>query len=334
MQSESDKGMIQVSHLTKRFASAVAIDDVSFEVQRGEIVGFLGPNGAGKTTTMRILTGYLAATEGKVCIDGLDVFEQSLEVRRRIGYLPETVPLYPELRVDEYLGFRARLKGVARRKLRDRLDEVKTLCGLKDVERRIIGQLSRGYWQRVGLADSLIHDPELLILDEPTMGLDPNQIRVMRELIMNLGRRYTILLSTHLLSEAEMVCQRVLILHRGKIIASDSPAVLAGLLQGSIGIVAEIFGPHDEVLVRLEQLPDVARVSCPDRTAPAAAGVSPAAWQRYMIETVKDAEMRSAVFDMVAQNKWRLRELRVEKRNLEDVFVQLTAQNGTNGDIQ
>ncbi|MBU4200115.1 MAG: ATP-binding cassette domain-containing protein [Verrucomicrobia bacterium] len=324
--------MIQVSHLTKRFASTVAIDDVSFEVQRGEIVGFLGPNGAGKTTTMRILTGYLAATEGRVFIDGLDVFLQSLEVRRRIGYLPETVPLYPELRVDEYLTFRARLKGVPRRKLRARLEDVKEMCGLNDVARRIIGQLSRGYWQRVGLADSLIHDPELLILDEPTIGLDPNQIRAVRELIRNLGRRYTILLSTHILSEAEMVCQRVMILHRGKIIASDSPAALMGLFQGNPCVVAEIFGPRDAVLPQLKNLAGVARVSCQVGSEPLAGAGSLPAWNRFRIEAVRDEEARAAVFDMVAQNRWALRELSVEKRNLEDVFVHMTAQGETNGD--
>jgi len=333
MQNISDNTMIRVSHLTKRFAATVAIDDVSFDVQRGEIVGFLGPNGAGKTTTMRILTGYLVATAGSVCIDGLNVFLQSLDVRRRIGYLPETVPLYPELRVDEYLIFRARLKGVPRRKLRNRLEDVKSLCGLEDVGRRIIGQLSRGYWQRVGLADSIIHDPELLILDEPTIGLDPNQNRAIRELILNLGRRYTILLSTHFLSEAEMVCQRVLILNRGKIIASDSPAALTGLLHGNTCIVAEILGPHSEVMRQLENLPGAARVSCQPSPASSPAGAFPATWNRYLIEAVKDAETRSAVFDVVAQNQWALRELSVEKRNLEDVFVHMTTVAGQNGEV-
>ena len=332
MQSEAEQMMIRVSHLTKRFAATVALADVSFDVQRGEIVGFLGPNGAGKTTTMRILTGYLAATEGRVVIDGLDVFGQSLEVRRRIGYLPETAPLYPELRVDEYLAFRGRLKGTPRRKLGARLGEVKELCGLQDVGRRIIGQLSRGYWQRVGLADSLIHDPELLILDEPTMGLDPNQIRAMRELIRNLGRRYTILLSTHFLAEAEMVCQRVLILNRGKIIASDSPAALTELLRGQAWVVAEIFGDRAEVLRQLENLPGVTRVTCaPAEDAPAA-GASSAAWRRYRVEARRDLETRPAIFEIVARNQWALRELSVEKRKLEDVFAQVTADAGQKGD--
>ena len=200
----------------------MAVDDVSFEVARGEIVGFLGPNGAGKTTTMRILACYLPATGGAVNVAGYDVFRDSIEVRRRIGYLPENVPLYPEMRVDEYLNYRARLKGVPPKKRRKRVDEVKGLCGLKDVGRRIIGQLSKGFRQRVGLAESMVHDPDLLILDEPTIGLDPNQIRQVRELIKGLAPRHTILISTHILPEVEMTCQRVLIIHRGRIVASDT----------------------------------------------------------------------------------------------------------------
>ncbi len=330
MQSKAEP-MIRASNLTKRFAATVALDDVSFTVQRGEIVGFLGPNGAGKTTAMRILTGYLAATEGQVLIDGLDVFWQSLEVRRRIGYLPEVAPLYPELRVDEYLVFRARLKGVPRRKLGERLGEVKALCGLQDVGRRIIGQLSRGYGQRVGLADSLIHDPELLILDEPTLGLDPNQNRAMRELIRSLGRHYTILLSTHFLAEAEMVCQRVLILNRGKIIAADTPAALMEQLRGQVWVVAEISGDRDEVLRQLENLPGVARVACAPAEAAPAAGAASAAWRRYRVETGREAEIRAAIFELAARRHWVLRELGVEKRKLEDAFAQATAAAGGEG---
>lgn len=318
--------MIVVSNLTKRFASAKAIDNVSFSVQRGEIAGFLGPNGAGKTTIMRILTGYLPATEGLVLVDGLDVFSDSLEVRRRIGYLPENVSLYPEMRVDEFLLFRAKLKGVPRQKRRDRAEEVKTLCGLKEVERRIIGHLSRGYWQRVGLADSLIHDPELLILDEPTIGLDPNQNRNVRELIRNLGRRYTILLSTHFLSEAEMVCQRVLILNQGKIVASDSPQQLMGLLQGTVRIVAEIFGPYQDVVHQLESLSHTLRVSCQPFGDPGISHGTVALWGRYIIECEENTDVRSSVFEMAAQNRWALRELSIEKKNLEDVFVEMTIE--------
>jgi ABC-2 type transport system ATP-binding protein len=306
--------MIKVSHLTKKFAGCTAVDDVSFEVGRGEIVGFLGPNGAGKTTTMRILACYLPATGGSATVAGHDVFRDSLEVRKRIGYLPENVPLYPEMRVDEYLQFRATLKGVPARSRRKRIAEVKDLCGLKDVGRRIICQLSKGYRQRVGLAESMVHDPELLILDEPTIGLDPNQIRQVRELIKDLAQRHTILLSTHILPEVEMTCRRVLIIHRGKIVASDSPENLQGLMRGATQVIAELQGPGEPVFAALQALPGVRRV-----TAAPADG-----WTRYVLECEGEADLRPAVFDAAARNRWGLRELHLERKTLEDVFVSLT----------
>ncbi len=324
MQNDPGHEMIKVSRLSKRFAGAVALDDVSFAVKRGEVVGFLGPNGAGKTTTLRILTGFLAATEGSAAVDGLDVFSDSLEVRRRIGYLPETAPLYPEMRVDDYLAFRARLKGVSRRKLAGRLAEVKELCGLRDAGRLIIGRLSRGYCQRVGLADSLVHDPEVLLLDEPTLGLDPNQNRAVRELIRTLGRRYTILLSTHGLPEAEALCQRLLILNRGRLVADDATGALLGSPPGREQAVAEICGPPDAVRRRLETLPGVVRVTCLGEGDPAPDGAD---WRRYRIESGAGPVTRAAVFEAVANCRWALRELRVEQdpRRLEEVFAQLTA---------
>ncbi len=306
--------MIKVAHLTKQFAGCVAVDDVSFEVGRGEIVGFLGPNGAGKTTTMRILSCYLPATSGTVTIGGYNVFTDSLEVRRRIGYMPENVPLYPEMRVDEYLDFRARLKGVAREWRRKRVDEVKELCGLKDVGRRIIGQLSKGYRQRVGLAESLVHDPELLILDEPTIGLDPNQIRQVRELIKDLAQRHTILLSTHILSEVEMTCQRVLIINRGRIVASDSPENLRGLMRGSARIVAELQGPRESIAEKLGAIAGISRV-----TAAEADG-----WGQFVLECARESDPRAQVAALAAREGWALRELRAEKTTLEDIFVSLT----------
>ena len=306
--------MIKVSHLTRQFPGCVAVDDVSFEVGRGEIVGFLGPNGAGKTTTMRILSCYLPATGGSVSVAGYDVFKDSIEVRRRIGYMPENVPLYPEMRVDEYLNYRARLKGVHSRKRRARVDEVKDLCGLKDVGRRIIGQLSKGYRQRVGLAESLVHDPDLLILDEPTIGLDPNQIRQVRELIKSLAARHTILISTHILPEVEMTCQRVLIIHRGRIVASDTTEQLRGMMMGGARIVAEIRGPPDEILQRLQTLSGVQRV----------AGAGDGEWRGYTLECAKDADPRPGISEMAAARGWALRELRMEKKSLEDIFVSLT----------
>ncbi|HUD83408.1 MAG TPA: ABC transporter ATP-binding protein, partial [Candidatus Saccharimonadales bacterium] len=215
--------MIEVSNLTKRYAGNTAVADVSFTVNRGEIVGLLGPNGAGKSTTMRILSCFIPATSGTARVAGLDVFTQADEVRRRIGYMPENNPLHYDMRVREYLKFRARLKGLGQSRSRQRVDAVLAQCGLGEVSRRIIGQLSKGYRQRVGLADALVHEPELIILDEPTIGLDPSQIRVVRQLIKDLGRRHTVLISSHILPEVEMTCSRVMIMREGRILAADTP---------------------------------------------------------------------------------------------------------------
>src|SRR5579864_8213128 len=219
----NDGSMIEVENLTKRYAGHTAVSSISFSVNRGEIVGLLGPNGAGKSTTMRVLSGYMPATSGTVRVAGLDVFHDSDEVRRRIGYMPENNPLYPEMRVREYLKFRARLKGLGWTRSRERVKTVMDQCGLKDVARRVIGQLSKGYKQRVGLADALVHEPELIILDEPTIGLDPHQIRSVRTLIKSLATTHTVLISTHILPEVEMTCNRVLIMFAGKILAADTP---------------------------------------------------------------------------------------------------------------
>src|SRR5271163_3988840 len=215
--------MIEVTNLTKRYAGNTAVSDISFTVGRGEIVGLLGSNGAGKSTTMRILSCFMPATSGTVHVAGFDVFTEADEVRRRIGYMPENNPLHPEMRVREYLKFRARLKGLGRSRTRERVDMVIAQCGLVEVSKRIIGQLSKGYRQRVGLADALVHEPELIILDEPTIGLDPSQIRVVRQLIKELGRRHTVLISSHILPEVEMTCNRVMIMREGRILAADTP---------------------------------------------------------------------------------------------------------------
>ena len=319
--------MIKVEHITKRFASAVAVDDISFEVLQGEIVGFLGPNGAGKTTLMRLLATYLAPTQGQVFIDGLDIFLHSLEARRRIGYLPENAPLYPEMRVDEYLSFRVKLKGIPSRKRRERMEEVKVMCGLKDVERRIIGQLSKGYGRRLALADSLIHGPELLILDEPMIGLDPNQIRAVRELIGALGRRFTVVLATHSLAEAEAICHRVFIMNHGRIVASDSPEHLMGQLQGNVSVVAEIAGPPDEVAERLRCVSGVLTVRLAGPTDDGL-GSGSALWRRYRLGCHPGTDIRPAVFGIAAAQGWPLRELSLEVFALEDVFIKLTTSAG------
>src|SRR5436309_8765345 len=235
--------MIEVSNLIKRYAGRTAVSGVSFTVEKGEIAGLLGPNGAGKSTTMRILSCYLPATSGTVRVAGLDVFRESEEVRRRIGYMPENNPLHHEMRVREYLRFRARLKGLGGRRSRERVDVVMEQCGLTEVGRRIIGQLSKGYRQRVGLADALVHEPELIILDEPTIGLDPHQIRAVRQLIKGLGGAHTVLISTHMLPEAEMMCSRMLIMYDGKILASDTPENLQRTMAGNSRVIAEIAAP-------------------------------------------------------------------------------------------
>src|SRR5277367_1184046 len=239
----TDGPMIEVSNLTKRYAGHTAVCGISFTVGRGEIVGLLGSNGAGKSTTMRILSCYMPATSGSVRVAGLDVFTQADEVRRRIGYMPENNPLHPDMRVREYLKFRARLKGLGRSRTRERVDAVTAQCGLTEVSKRIIGQLSKGYRQRVGLADALVHEPELIILDEPTIGLDPNQIRSVRQLIKGLSATHTVLISTHILPEAEMMCSRMLIMFDGKILASDTPENLQRLMSGNGQIIAEIAAP-------------------------------------------------------------------------------------------
>jgi len=306
--------MIKVSNLTKRFGGLTVLDNLSFEVKRGEIVGFLGPNGAGKTTAMRILACYLPPTGGTVTIDGLDSLDHSLEVRRRIGYLPENVPIYHDMRVKEYLRYRARLKGLDGRKMRSRIEEVISRCGLTDVRRSMIGILSKGYRQRVGLADALVHDPEVLILDEPTIGLDPNQIRHIRNLIKSLAQRHTVLLSTHILPEVEMVCDRVLILNKGKIMASDTADNLVGLIKGNLQIVVEVQGPRDVISGTLKAMKGVVGVL----------HEPVGEWDRFTCSCDSGSDVRGDLFKVISENRWVLRELKVEKRNLEDVFVSMT----------
>src|ERR1043166_2025228 len=249
--------MIEVANLTKRFAGRTAVADISFTVGRGEIVGLLGPNGAGKSTTMRILSCYMPATSGTVRVAGLDVFHDSIEVRRRIGFMPENNPLHPEMRVREYLKFRARLKGLSWKRSRGRVDVVMEQCGLTDVARKIIGHLSKGYRQRVGLADALVHEPELIILDEPTIGLDPHQIRAVRQLIKSLATTHTVLISTHILPEAEMTCNRMLILYEGKILAADTPENLQRLVSSNSQVLAEIAAPAAELQECWAQEPEI-----------------------------------------------------------------------------
>ncbi len=306
--------MIKVIGVTKKYPARLAVDDVSFEVERGEIVGFLGPNGAGKTTTMRMLTGYLSMDAGSIEVAGYDVVRQPLEVRRRIGYLPESCPLYPEMRVDEYLRFRAELKGVKAAARKAKINEVKEQCGLTDVGKRIIGQLSKGYRQRVGLADSLVHDPDLLILDEPTVGLDPFQIRQVRELITQLAKRHTILLSTHILQEVEAICERILIIKDGRIVAADTEENLHRKLHACSIIEMEVLADKETALSKVGAL-----AGMDVRNANELAD----GWLWLEIEADSPA-MRVELFNLAVAEGWVLRELSEQQHSLEDTFVRIT----------
>lgn len=307
--------MITVSHLTKKYPGRTAVNDISFEVGQSEVVGFLGPNGSGKTTTLRILCGYLSAGAGTVKVAGFDVQKFPMEVRKRIGYLPENCPLYPEMRVDEYLLFRAKLKGVRKKKISGRVDEVKELCGLTDSGRRIIGQLSKGYRQRVGLAEALVHDPELLILDEPTIGLDPNQIRQVRELIQNLGKRHTILLSTHILSEVEAICRRVLIIKDGRIMASDSTDRLIRHMKGLSRIHMEVKGSVENLESEFKTWPEIHDIRLEQHEE----------WAHITLQCPRPSDPRENLFKLAAARGWQLRELHMEPGTLEELFVTLTS---------
>jgi ABC-2 type transport system ATP-binding protein len=306
--------MIKVENLTKRYAGQTAIKDLSFEVGKGEIMGFLGPNGAGKTTTMRILASFMPPTSGRASIAGFDVFEQSLQARAHLGYMPENVPLYNDMRVTEYLDYRAALKGVPHRRVAERVGDVKELCGLKEVEKKLIATLSKGYRQRVGLADALVAEPDLLILDEPTIGLDPNQIRSVRELIKNLGKQHTILLSTHILPEVEMTCSRVIIIHKGRIEACDTPENLLGQIRQAGGVVLEAKTGKDngaEELKKISAVRDVTTDSDGD-------------WKIFSLRVESGADVREEVFRLASERHWSVRELSQRRATLEDVFVEIT----------
>ena len=312
--------MITVKDLTKRYARNVAVDDISFEVQKGQIVGFLGPNGAGKTTTMRILTCFLPPTAGSATVAGFDVLEHPMEVKRRIGYLPETPPVYPEMEVIEYLRFVGSLKGLRGTDLEKRANEASERCAVTDVRNKLIGKLSKGYRQRVGLAQAIIHNPEVLILDEPTAGLDPKQINETRELIKALGGDHTIILSTHILPEVEHICQQVVIINKGKLVATDSVENLQHRARGAGSVVLEVEsveGALDGLAVqqRLEQVAGVSSVilrGCHERIC------------NFEVQSLKDASIRGDLARAVVNSGWNLNELRPAAMSLEEVFLQLT----------
>jgi ABC-2 type transport system ATP-binding protein len=307
--------LITVENLTKRYPAKTAIEGMSFQVEKGEILGFLGPNGAGKTTTMRIITGYMPASDGTVRVDGFDVFEKPIDVRRRIGYLPENPPLYLEMNVAGYLRFVAKIKGVPNDKLDSEVERVMDRVNITDVKERIISKLSKGYKQRVGLAQALLNDPPVLILDEPTIGLDPKQIHEVRELIKDLAGNHTVVLSTHILPEVEQTCHRVIIIDRGKIVAVDTPQNLRSQLQGAERVSVEVQGPASEVMAKLKAMPgvvDVHKVGEMD------------GHQQLQIEGELRKDIRSDVARTIVQNGWGLYELHSATMSLEDIFLKLT----------
>lgn len=304
--------MIHVHHVTKRYGRLTAIQDVSFSVEKGEVLAFLGPNGAGKTTTMRILTCFMPATEGRATVAGFDCFEQPTEVKRHIGYLPETPPVYQELTVEEYLTFVARLRGLTGATLRQRMDAVVDRLSLGTVHRRLIANLSRGYRQRVGLAQALIHDPPVLILDEPTVGLDPKQIIEIRQLIKDLAQSHTIILSTHILPEATALCRRVVIINGGRIVAEDSPDQLSARLRRSEKISVTLKAPPADWVEQLRAMPGILAVFQAEHAHSA------------LIESELGRDMRDEIARFVVAHNWGLLELRTISMTLEDVFLRLT----------
>jgi ABC-2 type transport system ATP-binding protein len=308
--------VIEVQHLSKHYGPVKAVDDVSFRAEAGEILGFLGPNGAGKTTTMRIITGYMPASEGKATVAGFDVFDQPLEAKRRTGYLPETPPLYPDMTVREYLNFVAKIKGV-RKDVRSRVDEVMKKTRISDMADRHCGKLSKGYKQRVGLAQALIHNPDVLVLDEPTAGLDPKQIIETRQLIRELAGGHTIILSTHILPEVAQTCQKVVIINKGKVVAVDTPDALTERLHGAVTMFVQAQGPADDIQRALQAVPGVTHVRITDARD---------AGSGFEVDSEKGADIRRDAAAAIVRGGWGLLELRPMRMSLEEIFLSLTTE--------
>ena len=310
--------MIQVENLTKRYGPTLAVSDVSFEVQKGEVLGFLGPNGAGKTTTMRILTGYLSPSEGRATVAGFDVQKEPLEAKRRTGYLPENPPVYPDMTVKEYLAFVGRIKGVGRKDLKSRIGEVSEKCAVADVMNRPIGKLSKGYRQRVGLAQAIIHNPDVLILDEPTAGLDPKQIIETRDLIRNLAGQHTIILSTHILPEVSKTCHRVVVINKGTVVAAGEPTELTQRLQGFETVLLVVEGPAAEVMDKVQRVEGVNLVEPRE---------SSDGRMTFEVRAEKGHDVRAELARAIVESQWKLFELRTSGMSLEDIFLKLTTKD-------
>lgn len=310
--------MIDIQNLTKNYGRFTAVNNLSFKVGTGQVVGFLGPNGAGKTTTLRMLTGFLPPTSGTATIAGYDIFKDSIKAREQIGYMPENVPLYDDMRVREYLRFRAQLKGLKGSDVRKNVNEAMELCGLTHMKRRMIKTLSKGYRQRVGLADALVHKPQLLILDEPTNGLDPNQIRSIRKLIRRLGTSHTILVSSHILSEVEMIADQIVIIDGGQIKASDTPEELINGMRAAGKISLEIRGDKDTIQGALDRLDHVKKVVVDSVDGE---------WVHFEVLCESGTDTREKISQIASQYGWSIRTLHRHKGTLEDVFVELTRKD-------
>jgi ABC-2 type transport system ATP-binding protein len=315
-----DAPAIEVSHLVKTYAGVAAVSDISFSVARGEILGFLGPNGAGKSTTMRILTGYQPATSGSVYVCGIPVASDPGEVKRRIGYMPENNPLPEDMRVSEYLYFRGRLKEIARRKLGPRIDEVLELCDLKRVRHKIIGKLSKGYRQRVGIAEAVLAEPPVIIMDEPTIGLDPHQILIVRDLIASLRGRMTVIISSHILPEIEMTCDRVLIINQGRVVAQGSPADLRREILGHSTYELEVVAESPTISALLATVEPTLKVTA--ESEPDATG-----FRHFTLTTERDDELGESLLNALATQNIRLRSLSRAQSTLEDVFLAATRRS-------
>ena len=315
--------MIEVHHLTKRYGPFTAVDDVSFSVGSGEILGFLGPNGAGKTTTMRVITGYMPASDGSVTVAGYDVFAAPIEAKKRTGYLPETPPLYPDMTVRDYVTFVARIKGVPSREVRGRVEEVMKRTHIADMASRHCGKLSKGYRQRVGLAQALIHNPDVLVLDEPTAGLDPKQIIESRQLIKDLGGSHTVVLSTHILPEVSQTCQRVVIINKGKVVAVDTPDNLTARLRGSETMFLQVHAPDADVAAALAGVAGVTR---------AQGSRSDGGVVTVEIDSERGRDVRRDLAAAVVTRGWGLLELRPMRMSLEDIFLSLTTEDAGGAD--
>ncbi|MFC1726245.1 ABC transporter ATP-binding protein [candidate division KSB1 bacterium] len=306
--------MIEIKELTKYYGIKKAVDNISFNVERGEILGFLGPNAAGKTTTMRVITGYLPATSGTAAIDGFDVFENQMEVKKRIGYLPENPPLYMEMTVLSYLKFVAKIKGIQVKEVKSKIDRVLDICSIDNVSQRVIGKLSKGYKQRVGLAQALIHEPEVLILDEPTSGLDPIQINEVRELIKNIAHDNTVILSTHILPEASKMCHRIIIINEGQLIAVDTPENLRNRMSNASQLQLKVEGPANEIIEKVMGITGVSDVKFDGDE------------NKFLVESELNRDIRKDLSKAIVDNNWGLLEIRPVDISLEEIFLKLTTK--------